>query len=221
MNFVAHVLVADRLTTAGGPSILVGAAAPDLVRMAGVPLAVDLAPAPAAGVALHHRTDAAFHDLAWFRGTTRALSAELVDRGVRRSPARGAAHVLVELLLDGALLVGGHDTGGFRTAWSSLAAQDDHARAVVAGEHQAAWLGFLDLLTTRLEPERYADPDYAAQRVTGTLARRPRLALTVTEAATVAAAADATAATVAVSAPSVLAGVTSALRPDDGQTSPP
>ncbi len=175
MNFGAHVLVAAEVVADAPTGVLVGAAGPDLVRMAGLRSAGDGSPDVLAGIALHHRTDAVFHDLPWFREHNRATVLALRDRGVRRGPARGAAHVLVELLLDGALLADRPEA--FDRFWAALGEPTDDAVGLVGADHGDRWREMLDQLTTRLEPERYADPAYAADRTAGTLARRPRLAL--------------------------------------------
>lgn len=206
MNFVAHVLVAERVVAPGHLGVWLGAAGPDLARMAGVALAPSTAEV-AAGVALHHRTDAVFHDLAWFRDTSRSLTADLGERGVRRGPARGAAHVLVELLLDGALLAGGHDRGAFATTWTALGVPTDEVVALVGPDADPPWRAFLEAVTTRLAPIRYEEPAYAAARVAGTLARRPRLALSPAEEAALLAVAATRAGEVQADAAEVLAAV--------------
>lgn len=177
MNFVGHIVVADR--TAGGASTahLLGAAAPDLARMARVPVTVDGSADFRAGVEAHHRADATFHDLPWFREQNRALVSELTARGVRRGPARGAAHVLIELLLDGALLARDEHAETFAPAWASLSDADDAALGMVDAEQHGRWVDFLGRLTDRLVPAAYGDPAYAADRTAGTLSWRPRLAM--------------------------------------------
>jgi hypothetical protein len=177
VNFVGHIVVAERLRGATSTAHLLGAAAPDLARMARLPVADDGPADFRAGVAVHHRTDAVFHDLDWFRGHNRALGAELTARGVRRGPARGAAHVLVELLLDGALLADGRHAATFAPAWAALAAADDDAMAMVPAHGHARWREFLAQVTRRLDPSAYADAGYAADRTAGTLSWRPRLAM--------------------------------------------
>ena len=178
MNFVGHIVVADRAAGGASTAHLLGAAAPDLARMARLPVADGGSDDFRAGVAAHHRTDAAFHDLPWFRRRNRELVGELTARGVRRGPARGAAHVLVELLLDGALLADAQHAATFAPAWASLAAADADARAMVPADGHGRWLDFLDQLTRRLDPPSYADATYAADRTAGTLSWRPRLAMT-------------------------------------------
>jgi hypothetical protein len=177
VNFVGHIVVADRMAGGASTAHLLGAAAPDLARMAQVPVAADAADDFRAGVAAHHRTDAAFHGLAWFREQNRTLVGELTARGVRRGPARGAAHVVIELLLDGALLAHDEHAEVFAPAWTALSTADPDAVAMVEHHHGPRWVEFLHQLTSRLEPSAYADAAYAADRTAGTLSRRPLLAM--------------------------------------------
>jgi hypothetical protein len=181
VNFVGHIVVADRAAGGASTAHLLGAAAPDLARMARLPVADDGSDDFRSGVAAHHRTDAAFHDLPWFRAQNRALVGALTGRGVRRGPARGAAHVLVELLLDGALLADDRHAATFAPAWAALVAADGDARAMVPADGEDRWLDFLDQLTRRLDPASYVDAGYAADRTVGTLSFRPRLAMTEDE----------------------------------------
>ncbi len=178
LNFVAHIVVAARLQDCPTTRYLLGAAAPDLARMARVPVATNGTQDLLAGVAAHHWTDAAFHESAWFRAHNRSLVAELGDRGVRRGPARGAGPVLVELLLDGALLAEERHAATFAGPWAALGRADADALAMVPPDHHPRWVGLLGQLTDRLEPARYAEAAYAADRTAGTLGRRPRLAMT-------------------------------------------
>ena len=184
VNFVAHMLVAQRVAEAPSTALLLGAAAPDLARMARVPVATTGSAAHLAGVATHHRTDAVFHELAWFRTHNRRLVGDLAERGVRRGPARGAAHVLIELLLDGALLADAEHAETFARPWQAMSRPDADALAVADATHHEQWIDFLGQLTSRLDPAAYGDPTYAADRTANTLARRPRLAMTEDEAAT-------------------------------------
>jgi len=178
VNFVAHMVVAHQVAARPTTPLLLGAAAPDLARMARVPVATTGSADHLTGVATHHRTDAVFHDLAWFRDHSRRLVGELAQRGVRRGPARGAAHVLIELLLDGALLAEDEHAAAFAGPWAAMAAPDDDAAVVADADHRDPWLDFLDRLTGRLDPAAYIDPTYAADRTANTLSRRPRLAMT-------------------------------------------
>jgi len=195
--------VADRPST----PLLLGAAAPDLARMARVPVATSGSGDHLAGVAVHHRTDAVFHELAWFRDHNRRLVGDLADRGIRRGPAQGAAHVLIELLLDGALLTDPGHAATFAGPWEAMSAPDGDALAVVETAHHDQWVDFLGQLTERLEPAAYGDPTYAADRTANTLARRPRLAMTEDEALTLRQVAAELQPAVVAEAPGVLTGV--------------
>lgn len=213
MNFVAHIVVAERLVDEPSTGLLLGAAAPDLARMARVPLAVTGSADHLAGVATHHRTDAVFHELMWFRDHNRHLVATLGGHGVRRGPARGAAHVLIELLLDGALLARTEHAETFARPWAAMAGPDDDALAVVDTAHHERWVDFLGQLTGRLDPMAYGDPAYAADRTSNTLARRPRLAMTDDEMATLRQVASDLGPTIAASAEEVLAVVAASIGP--------
>lgn len=214
MNFVAHMVVAQRLAHQPTTPLLLGAAAPDLARMARVPVATTGSADHLAGVAVHHRTDGVFHELAWFRDHNRRLVGELADRRVRRGPARGAAHVLIELLLDGALLTYPGHAATFAGPWAAMAAPDDDALALVDATHHDRWVHFLGQLTSRLDPAAYDDPTYAADRTANTLARRPRLAMTDAEATTLRQVATDFRPTIVAEASSVLQEVAGAITSD-------
>src|SRR5687768_8762401 len=78
---------------------------PDLASMAGVRLdTTELPDDVAAGVRHHYAADAAFHGHESFIRLLRTVRTALADAGVARGPARAAAHVGVELALDGWLL---------------------------------------------------------------------------------------------------------------------
>jgi hypothetical protein len=114
VNFIGHATVAlwfceDPTWRARGPAsfseFVLGAMLPDLAAMARLKLPARIPAGPLAeGVALHHRTDGAFHGDPSFVGLTHQTLDLLTSHGVARGPARGVAHVGVELLLDGELL---------------------------------------------------------------------------------------------------------------------
>jgi hypothetical protein len=97
------------------------------------------------GVTLHLLTDDAFHHSRAFRELSRRAFTVLLDRGVRRGPARAAAHVGVELLIDTAL------------AWSLQNAANFGAGDRLPFEHaprnyyRALRLGSLPLPTAKFE----------------------------------------------------------------------
>ena len=182
MNFLGHAAVAGWYRTE--PAYVLGAMLPDFAAMCGARLA-DLTHAElGAGVALHHATDAAFHGAPGFTRLVRSEARELRARGVGRGGALGAAHVGVELLIDGA-----------------LARDDDvvclYRQALGCAPALAPALGWPDEVTTRFDALvrrlRADDPSTAfaetarvAHRVAAALGRRPRLALDSTERDTVA-----------------------------------
>jgi hypothetical protein len=86
--------------------------------------------------------------------------------------------------LDGALLADPGHAETFSRPWEAMSGPDDDAIAVVDPAHRDHWVDFLGRLTRRLDPTAYGDPAYAAARTADTLARRPRLAMTDDEAAT-------------------------------------
>ena len=183
MNYVGHVTAAAE--TDDDPDVLLGAALPDLVR--GVRLDRSALPAGvAAGLAHHHRADAAFHGDDRFRTPMAAVRRRLADAGVGRGARRAAAHVGVELLIDDALLADG--AVAFAGVWARLADPDPTVAAVVPVAERDRWLAGLARLTTRLDPWAHSGPAAAAERLEHVLARRPRLAMAPGEREQVAAA---------------------------------
>src|SRR4029077_18435286 len=101
VNFFGHA-VAARLVD-DDPAFVLGAMAPDLLPLCGAVADGETSPRVGAGQAHHRSVDAIFHSSpafpalqAWARRALRGL-------GLPRGPARGAAHVGIELFLDGAL----------------------------------------------------------------------------------------------------------------------
>jgi hypothetical protein len=142
---------------------------PDLSPLCGA-APRDLTDATAAGVAHHHRLDALFHASRLFRGLMSEAVSALEQRAVPRGGARGAAHVAVELLLDGVLA----DDEGARQAFQGslpggLTFDDPDA--------SARWRRLCERLAATAVPLAYQDPDFVARAVVGALSRRPRLAL--------------------------------------------
>jgi len=161
VNFVAHAVVAHRERPEAAYAF--GAMVPDLLRLTRrAPLEPSRhADVVTAGIAAHHRADAAFHD----HPTFKAWMATLVDampepdRG-----ARAAAHVAVELLLDGVLL--DHDAAG---------AYDD-ALAWATDCIDGTWGELVARMRVGDIVAAYATPEGVAERVAGIMSRRPRLA---------------------------------------------
>jgi acyl carrier protein phosphodiesterase len=170
VNFFGHLVLARR--TSRDPEFLLGAMLPDLAELAGVARSLPPQPSAAvgAGVDHHHRADAAFHANPAFFAMVSAFGRTLQAAGVPRGGARGAAHVSVELLLDGVLS-------------DDAAARRDFALALpvplVFSDEDAAqrWSRMRQRLAASAVPAAYADPDFVCDRVVGALSRRPRLAL--------------------------------------------
>jgi hypothetical protein len=161
VNFVAHAVVAHRQRAE--PAFAFGAMVPDLLRLT---RRAPLEPARdddvvLAGIAAHHRADAAFHDHPTFKGWTATLVDAMPepDRG-----ARAAAHVAVELLIDGVLLERG-DAGAYEDALAWAGTSLD-----------GTWAELVDRMRIGDIVAAYASPEGVAERVAGIMQRRPRLA---------------------------------------------
>lgn len=99
VNFVGHAMVARWQRSE--PAFVLGAMLPDLARMCDAKAPPTDDAAITAGMKLHHRTDAVFHDTPTFLRLCAEARTALRAAGVRRATALGAAHVGIELLLDG------------------------------------------------------------------------------------------------------------------------
>jgi hypothetical protein len=176
MNVVAHLVVAGRVTGLDPDADEVfGAVLPDLASMAG--LRIDRAQLPAgvaAGVAVHHRTDACFHGHPWFVAAMRDDAADLRRAGLPRGPSRASAHVGIELLLDGVLL----DDSRVRGSVEAFVASLDVDRLGEGGvAHRAGWERLFARMGDGSLADAYGSAEAVADRVDHALARRPRLAL--------------------------------------------
>lgn len=168
MNFFGHATLAAAVEPR--PGFVFGAMLPDLLGMLGVHGPAGCDPAVARGMAFHVRTDAVFHASETFTRLAREGRAVLSSAEVRRGPSLAAAHVGIELLLDGAL---GRDEGRI-----------DHYRDALDRRPPLAWTQASDgqavdalcerLLSTPV-PAVYRDPEGVAERVIAVLSRRPRL----------------------------------------------
>lgn len=182
MNLGAHVVVAASLSDL--PLVRLGAALPDIATIGGFRMVPATSPGPVAdGIALHHRTDAAFHSHRWFIERQRAVGAALRAAGVTRGAARASAHVGIELLLDGALFKSGTGSDRVDAVGEALA----HAHPpeplapLVADADRPAWLAHLAGLPHWRPPHHFADPAAVARRLHAILSTRPRLAMRADE----------------------------------------
>lgn len=151
MNFVAHAVVA------GDPApFAFGAMVPDLLKLVGVPLGVESAEVEA-GVRSHHAVDARFHDHLMFKAWMRAVRDELGGTRI----AYAAAHVGVELAMDGVLL-----------EWARTSAFDD-AMSWARQELTGPWRELAQRAPELVDA--YRSPGGVARRTMGAISRRPRL----------------------------------------------
>jgi hypothetical protein len=175
VNFFAHALVASWRSPSAAYAL--GSMLPDLVNMCRSrtpPIDhVDVA----AGVALHHATDRAFHRLPAFMDAMTELANRLMQRGLGRGPAAGAAHVGFELCLDGALL---DQPGAIAHYLAALDAGRGELRGAIPWPDPDAavrWHALLERLAAYGAPHAYRDSDEVADRVERVLSGRNLLAL--------------------------------------------
>ena len=156
------------------PGFLLGAMAPDLLAMCGAAAGPATSPRVAAGQAHHLTVDAAFHASPTFVALQLWAVRGLLAAGLRRGPARGAAHVAIELLLDGVLAGDQPAQAAYRRG---LAAAASDAFAWRDEGSPARWRALVIRLQAGAIPDAYRRTDFVADRVAGALGRRPRLAL--------------------------------------------
>lgn len=179
VNFVGHAAVAWRARPE--PGFVLGAMLPDFASMSRARVRAVRAGAVADGVDHHHEVDVRFHRSGAFRRLCADAHDRLAARGVRRGGARGAAHVGVELLLDGALV----GDAAVREAYVAALEAPDAAIEWRTDDCAARWASLRDRLAAHGVPDEYADPAVVADRVIAILRRRPLLALNTREAAEV------------------------------------
>lgn len=170
MNYFGHAAVASWHSAAAATAL--GAMLPDFATMSGTRLAEATDAGVAAGIELHHKTDAAFHHLPPVLALMRELDARLVAGGCARGPRRAVAHIGVELLLDGVLVT----EPAYRAIY------------LAALEHDTSGVRFRDeadaprfqALHTRLRgygvPDDLQKPESIVHRLHRMLAHRPLLA---------------------------------------------
>lgn len=173
MNFFAHAsLAAER---SGDAAFVLGAMLPDLCGFAGMRLARAPEAALGDGVRFHHASDAAFHANVEFGAFCARFGHALETNGVRRGPARGAAHVAGELLLDGWLAREAGVPALYRDAL--VRANTLLESGALASDRVAAVAGVCARLHAAPVPEAYADVAFVCARVERALAPRAYLAL--------------------------------------------
>jgi hypothetical protein len=211
MNFFGHAAVAVTHFGLQHPPptpnelarLCLGAMLPDFVgmlRLSARPVLHDSV--LARGVAFHHATDEAFHDLPAFSSLSRAAFAWLSARELPRGPARAVAHIGVEMLLDEIL---SRDATA-RDAYRAALALDITGLVELGAADGAARLTRLQqALLERSHLPREPAADLVAERIGRALAGRPRLATDAAGERTIASWVQAVRPDVAAMAPALLA----------------
>jgi hypothetical protein len=182
VNLVGHVAVAVEPTGEPLPSaaFLVGCMLPDLaaiarVRLTGSPRDGD--EELGRGIAFHHACDAVFHESSWFLDRQRILRDALVAAGVDRGAARACSHAGVEMLLDGGLVSHPRVERSAERALAAIDATAEDLGHLVHADARAVWVERLHRIGRALEPRRYAEPPFVAERLHGMTAGRRRIEL--------------------------------------------
>jgi hypothetical protein len=179
VNFFGHAAAARRIDD--DPLFILGAMAPDLLPLCAAVARGETSPRVTAGQAHHHAVDLLFHTNPAFTTLASWASLSLVEIGLRRGAARGAAHVGIELFLDGVLAA---ETGARAAYTRSLAAAETTGTPFVWRDELSRWRWrtLVIRLRTGAVPDGYRESGFVADRVVGALGRRPRLALSEREA---------------------------------------
>ena len=186
MNLVGHVAVALGPGSTPSTEFLVGCMLPDLAAIARVRVTRptgDLG----GGVVYHHACDGVFHESEWFRTTNRAVRDALVDVGIASGPARACSHAGVEMLLDGRLVADVTIDAHARAVLDAVCT-DASALAPLAPEDQReVWVERLQMIGSSLDPARYGDARFVAERLQHMTSGRRRIELPIEQVDTVAA----------------------------------
>jgi hypothetical protein len=158
--------------------LALGAMLPDFAAMLRERIATLEHPALLSGAKLHAATDAAFHASPEFVALQSAGSARLRAEGVSRGPARAAAHVGIELLVDLSLAATPGAARDYAEALRAAALPEvDAAIAWRRADAAPRWRRLQARLLARGAPEPGARGETIAARVARALSTRPRLAL--------------------------------------------
>lgn len=176
MNFYAHLVTAS--WHSDDPAFALGAMLPDFATMANVRLPALGPGALADGVAFHHHSDKIFHEHPRFRSLESWTFRTMRDGGLRRGPARGVAHVGVELSLDGALVTSSEAHQLYEAA---IAEAQNHRLRWESGESEARFTTLIERLIQIGVPMDYSKPTIVAERLVRIMKPRPLLRLSETD----------------------------------------
>jgi hypothetical protein len=185
MNLVGHVAVALE-PDAAPPStdFLVGCMLPDLAAIARVRVARPEGEL-GEGVAFHHACDAVFHESEWFRDANRALRDALVGAGVESGPARACSHAGVEMLLDGRLVADETVEVSARVVLDAVTTGAPKLGVLAPDDQRDVWVERLQMIGSSLDPSRYHDPRFVAERLQRMTSGRRRIELPIGQVADV------------------------------------
>ena len=169
MNFFGHAAVAS--WSSDSPAVALGSMLPDFATMSGARIAHASDPELAQGIAIHHATDAKFHQLPVVLGLMRELDALLLERGCARGPRRAVAHIGVELLLDGVLVA----EPAYRDTYLAALAYDGEPTWREADD-PARFAMLIKRLRAHGVPDDLRDPASITLRLGRMLHHRPLLA---------------------------------------------
>jgi hypothetical protein len=175
VNWYAHAVVAER--SSDDPLCLLGAMLPDLAAALRVRLSAAPDGALGRGVRLHGAADARFHAAPEFAALQSEGRARLAAAGLARGSARAAAHVGIELALDGWLARERPRSAAFAAALDAAGALADRPALFRGAFDPARWRELCRRLRAGELPEAWADPEWTARSVERALAPRARLAL--------------------------------------------
>ncbi|MEM7413669.1 MAG: hypothetical protein AAF430_25790 [Myxococcota bacterium] len=178
MNYFAHAHLA--LRRCDDAAFVLGSMLPDWQRWVGGRLAAVHHPELAEGVRFHHASDVAFHGSPTFHRLERQAFRALQEAGVGRGPARGVAHVGVEILLDATLLAGESMEAPFAAALDAADRFGAHLEWKCA-DGAVRFTEVVTRLRARGLPRPGAEPDLAGRGILRTLAPRPRLRVSAEE----------------------------------------
>jgi hypothetical protein len=177
VNLVGHVAVALAPDEELPPTdFLIGCMLPDLAAIVRVRVARATG-VLGSGVAYHHACDGLFHESAWFRSTNRALRDSLLDAGVDTGPARACSHAGVEMLLDGRLVDQPHVAHGARVTLDALHDRAPTLASLAPEPTRTVWVERVQMIGVTLDPERYRDARFVAERLHRMTAGRRRIEL--------------------------------------------
>lgn len=169
VNFFGHAAIAS--WSSSTPGVILGSMIPDFSTMSGARVAATADLEVAAGIELHHATDAAFHTLPAVTGLMRELDDALARRACARGPRRAVAHIGIELLLDGVLV----REPSYRAAYTRGLAHEVAIEWQAHGD-DARFARLIERLRTYGVPDDLERVDAIVHRLARILGHRPLLA---------------------------------------------